>query len=165
MVIGLLEKCALPGPVERLQKLVTSLTTDQWTSKLELQAKETLRNRFLPRTTVESRGEKQTILTSGIAVHVSSIKKQVLQLKRDTGAEEIHIVGLDSVHIDCDLEKDLWHGTNVVIVTNKLFVDVEDVCWDVSGQDALTFETEVAPSGHHPGEDGKAGMGLHTNNK
>ena len=37
--------------------------------------------------------------------------------------EEIKIVGFESVHIDCDLDNDNRHGTNIGIVTDKLVID------------------------------------------
>jgi hypothetical protein len=52
-------------------------------------------------------------------------------------ARELHIIGLNSVHVDWSLTANDWHGTNIVVVTDKLFVN-GDVCWDVSGQHGTT---------------------------
>ncbi len=44
------------------------------------------------------------------------------------------MIGLTSVHVDCDLVLKDWHGTNASIVTNKLYVDGDQVCWNFSGK-------------------------------
>ena len=156
---NLVEMFALPEPVERFKTLTASLAADEWTLKLESLIKEACKKYLLPRTTVESQteGGRRIVLVRGNVIYVNQIKKKMLELKRETIAQEIQIVGLVSVHIDCDLEHEIWHGINVVVITDKLFVDVENVCWDVSGQNAANFELETAPSGQHPGNDGMAG--------
>jgi hypothetical protein len=67
----------------------------------------------------------------------------------------MQIIGLASVHVDCDLERDIWHGINVVVVTDKLFVD-GNFRWDVSGRHCYA-QLGTAPGGQLPGDDGLAG--------
>lgn len=108
----------------------------EWTPKLESLTKEMCKKFLLPIRDIEIHVEetKKIIFVKGIAVFVSKMIEKMGELKRDNqDALEIKIVGHSSVHIDCHLEKATWHGMNVVIVTDKLFVD-KDVCWDVSGQ-------------------------------
>jgi hypothetical protein len=100
-------------------------------------------------------GERRIVVVKGIAIIVSEIKKQMTDLKEECNAQEVQMIGLASVHVDCDLDRDIWHGINVVVVTDKLFVD-GNFCWDVSGQSS-DDQLGTAPSGQQPGDDGLAG--------
>ena len=58
---------------------------------------------------------------SGAYVKVSSLKEKIEELKRvNEAVEELRLVGLSALHIDCDLDQDTWHGTNVSVRDNWL---------------------------------------------
>jgi hypothetical protein len=112
------------------------LADDNWTPQLNWLIKETCKTFLLPKTVVaiDEVDGKEIISIKGVAVFVSKILQKMIDLKRqNSNVQEIKIVGLLSAHVDCDLESKDWHGMNVGIVTDKIYVDKE-VCWDVSGQ-------------------------------
>jgi hypothetical protein len=113
-----------------------SLSQDEWTPQLQVLTKETCKKFMLPETKVEfkEKGGKIIISIKGVVIFVNKIIMEMNRLKcQHPNVEEIKIVGLQSVHIDCDLNNDIWHGINIGIVTDKLIVDGE-VCWNVSGK-------------------------------
>uniref|UniRef100_A0A0P5APT5 Helicase c-terminal domain containing protein n=1 Tax=Daphnia magna TaxID=35525 RepID=A0A0P5APT5_9CRUS len=147
----------------------------EWTRKLQVLVKETCKAFLLPKTTIKVEYGRKVILIKGVSVFVSKMIAEMKQLKDNyPEVQEIQIVGLSSVHVDWHLENETWHGTNVGIVTDKIFVDykvcriaqtynaqekeetteskeanhfVDDfcVCWDVSGKNG------------EPGHPGKSG--------
>ncbi|EFX62449.1 hypothetical protein DAPPUDRAFT_229984, partial [Daphnia pulex] len=121
---------------DRFKLLNASLSDDSWTLELKFLIKETCETFLLPKTVIDVQNEdgKEIISIKGVAVFVSKILQELIDLKsQNSNVQEIKIVGLLSVHVDCDLESKDWHGMNVGIVTDKLYVDKE-VRWDVSGQ-------------------------------
>jgi hypothetical protein len=113
-----------------------SLPDDSWTPLFNLLVKETCESFLLPKTVIAVQNEdgKEIISIKGVAVFVSQILQEMIDLKRqNSNVKEIQIVGLLSVHVDCDLESKDWHGMNVAIVTDKLYI-LKEVHWDVSGQ-------------------------------
>nr|CAH0102701.1 unnamed protein product [Daphnia galeata] len=114
-----------------------------WTPKLQLLTKETCKRFLLPETEIESKVEdgKEIIFITGVAIYVSKMMTKMVEFKvrhtdnknENTKVQQVKIVALQSVHIDCGLNNDTWHGINIDIVTDKLIVDGE-VCWDVSGK-------------------------------
>jgi hypothetical protein len=94
----------------------------------------------------------------GAVVQSSKIFREAERQKKNTSAEELHIIGLMLVIIDCDLESANWHGTNVVIVADHLVVH-KDVCWDVSGLD-IQDRFQKAPNGQGSGSHGSPGQCL-----
>ena len=59
---------------------------------------------------------KSQLAVSGAYVKVSYLKEKIEELKRGNEAvEELRLVGLSALHIDCDLDQDTWHGTNVSV--------------------------------------------------
>jgi hypothetical protein len=121
---------------DHFKTMKASLSDDSWTPQLKFLIKETCETFLLPKTVIAVQNEdgKEIISIKGVAVFVSKILQEMIELKgQNSNVQEIKIVGLLSVHVDCDLESKDWHGMNVGIVTDKLYVDKE-VCWDVSGQ-------------------------------
>jgi hypothetical protein len=94
----------------------------------------------------------------GAVVQSSKIFREAERQKKNTSAEELHIVGLTLVIIDCDLESANWHRTNVVIVADQLVVH-KDVRWDVSGLD-IQDRFQKAPNGQGSGSHGSPGKSL-----
>jgi hypothetical protein len=77
---------------------------------------------LLPKTVIAVQNEdgKEIISIKGVAVFVSKILQEMTDLKiQNSNVQEIKIVGLLSVHVDCDLESKDWHGMNVAIVTDN----------------------------------------------
>jgi hypothetical protein len=145
------------GVVEKFVGSANSLAADEWTPRLQSLTKETCRKLLLPLLTTEIKreGERRIVVVKGIAILVSKIKKRMAQLKGESNAQEVQIVGLTSIHVDCDLEREIWHGINVVVVTDKLFID-GDFHWDVSGQNCYA-QLGTAREGQLSGDDGLAG--------
>ncbi|KAK4027163.1 hypothetical protein OUZ56_016175 [Daphnia magna] len=128
----------------------------EWAPKLEVLVKETCKAFLFPKTTIKVKDEygRKIIFIKGVSVFVSKMIEEMQQLKESNSeVQEIQIVGLSSVHVDHHLENETWHGTNVGIVADKIFVDYEvcrenqknNVCWDVSGKNG------------EPGQPGKSG--------
>jgi hypothetical protein len=108
-----------------------------------LLTKEFCKKLLLPMTTeinLKDEDGRKIIFIYGTTVFISKIIQEMLKLNRDHSndrVQEIQIVGLTSVHavhVDCDLESKDWHGINVGIVTHNLYVDRDNVLWDVSGK-------------------------------
>jgi hypothetical protein len=124
---------------DRFKSMNASLSDsyyDSWTPELKFLIKETCESFLLPKTVIEVQNEdgKEIISIKGVAVFASKIIREIIDLKsKNSHVQEIKIVGLLSVHVDCNFESKDWHGLNVGIVTNKLYVDKE-VHWDISGQ-------------------------------
>jgi hypothetical protein len=135
---------------DRFKSINESLTEDSWTSQFKSLIKQTCETFLLPRTEIKIENEdgKIIIFIKGIAVFVSKVIEKMIDLKmKNPDVQEIKIVGLESVHVDCDLESKDWHGMNLGIVTDKIYVDKE-VCWDVSGQhrnDQLEGKINILP--------------------
>jgi hypothetical protein len=120
-----------------------ALSEDEWTPRLKLLTKETCKQFLLPQTNMELEEEdgKRIICVRGVAIFVSKLIEKMKRLKDENlDVEDIKIIGLQSVHIDCDLDNNNWHGINIGIVTDKLIVD-NKVCWDVSGQNAIADQS------------------------
>jgi hypothetical protein len=109
-----------------------------WTPQLQLLTKEACKKFLLPLKTeisIKDEDGRKIIFVYGITVFISTIVGEMLKLKQDNpDVQEIQIIGLTSVHVDCDLELKDWHGVNASIVTHKLYVDGDEVCWNVSGK-------------------------------
>ena len=163
LIQRLVERCDIhlnedpSGVVEKFVESANSLAADEWTPRLQSLTKETCRKLLLPLLTTEIKreGERRIVVVKGIAILVSKIKKRMAQLKGESNAQEVQIVGLASIHVDCNLEREIWHGINVVVVTDKLFID-GDFHWDVSGQNRYA-QLGTAPDGQLSGHDGLAG--------
>lgn len=69
--------------------------------------------------------------------------------------DEIRIVAVDMLEIDCDLPNAQWHGFNIVIMAANIHV-VKACKWDVSGKSRQEIYKQ-AENGKRPGEDGKDG--------
>jgi hypothetical protein len=133
--------------LEWLQTFLTnakSLSEEEcWTPKLQLLTKETCKRFLLPETEIECKEEdgKEIIFITGVVIYVSKMMTKMVELKvrhtdnKTKNVQKVKIVALQSVHIDCDLDNDTWHGINIDIVTDKLIVDGA-VCWDISGKTA-----------------------------
>uniref|UniRef100_A0A0P5WIL7 Helicase c-terminal domain containing protein n=1 Tax=Daphnia magna TaxID=35525 RepID=A0A0P5WIL7_9CRUS len=153
----------------------------EWAPKLQVLVKETCKPFLFPKTTIEITDEygRKIIFIKGVSVFVSKMIEEMKRLKENNPeVQEIQMVGLSSVHIDCHLENKTWHGTNVGIVADKIFVDyevcrkghksiaqakeettepkaaynfVDDfcVCWDISGENG------------EPGRPGTSGGKVH----
>ncbi len=123
---------------DRFKSINASLSDDSWTPQLKFLIKEMCETFLLPQTVIaeDEVDGKKIISIKGVVVFVSKILQEMTVLKRQNSkVKEIKIVGILSVHVDCYLESGDWHGMNVGIVTDKLYVDKE-VCWDVSGQNS-----------------------------
>ena len=120
-----------------------------WTPMLQSLTKETFKRLLLPIATFEAKteGGKNIVVVKGMSIFVSQIIQKMLELKVQWEAHEIQIVGLACVHIDCNLDQKDWHGTNVVVVTDKLFVDGE-VRWDLSGHDGENVKLNLPTGGY-----------------
>ena len=139
----------IPEWFTRFQKASSLFSDVIWTTPLQVLTKETCKKFLLPETEIEFKEEdgKEIISIKGVAIFVSKMMKEMNGLKDDHRyVEEIKIIGLQSVHIDCDLDNGTWHGINIGIVTDKLIV--EDVInenesvktlprWDLSGKNAI----------------------------
>ena len=163
LIQRLVERCDIhlnedpSGVVEKFVGSANSLAADEWTPRLQSLTKETCRKLLLPLLTTEIKreGERRIVVVKGIAILVSKIKKRMAQLKGESNAQEVQIVGLASIHVDCNLEREIWHGINVVVVTDKLFID-GDFHWDVSGQNCYA-QLGTSREGQLSGDDGLAG--------
>ena len=98
-------------------------------------------------------------LIQGASIVMSHvIDKMERKLRRsDEQVEEIHLHGLNVVHIDVDLCSDKWHGINIVVVTDKIVVH-KQVIWDVSGLNGAANWNSPAKDGLEPGGDAEPGM-------
>ncbi|EFX74280.1 hypothetical protein DAPPUDRAFT_252104 [Daphnia pulex] len=152
----------------RYQKASSLMNDVEWTPKLQVLTKETCKRFFLPKTEIKVKEEdgKQIISIKGVAIFVSKMIGEMKRLKDENPhVEEIKIVGLKSVHIDCDLDNETWHGINVGIVTDKLIVDgvINDessmeissgVCWNISGKNSEEDDHQPMGEPVQPGESG-----------
>jgi hypothetical protein len=128
-------KLTLPEWVIRFISINTQLPDEEWTPKLQSLTLETCKKFLLPRNEIQIKDDdgRQIIFIKGIVIFVSKIIKPMLELKRaNPNVQEVQIVGLTSVHVDWHLESKNWHGINVGVVSDQIFVNGE-VCWDVSG--------------------------------
>lgn len=136
--------------LNELAKPFITKTEDNLTTKLQ--------SLLLPHVEMIEKTEdgRKIVVVKGNVISISKIKPQIEKLV--SKSEEIQIVGLVSIYVDCDLENDIWHGTNLTIVTDKLFVtDKKRILWDVSGCNKNEPLLGKAEDGQLPGEDGAAG--------
>lgn len=123
--------------LQRLQISIESLNEQFWTPQFQLLTKDICKRLLLPLfpTFKESmEGCRRVLNVEGTTIRISDIKTKIVEKMKQMKAEEIQIVGLAAVHIDSDLENEDWHGINVAVLTDQLFVD-GTVCWDLSGLD------------------------------
>ena len=119
-------RASIPDWFKPFEKTSSLLNGVRWTPKLNVLTKETSKKFLLPETVIGFKEEdgKRIIAIKGVVIFVSQMNEEMKRLKKEhPEVEEIKIVGFKSVHIDCDLDNDNWHGTNIGIVTDKLFVD------------------------------------------
>ena len=106
---------------------------------------------------VHEKDNHRVIQLCGISITCSQVMEALVQQKlKYPNVEELHIFCGSHLIIDCDLEQTFWHGTNIVISTDKLFVD-RDVCWDVSGNGNSHKYESAAENASSTEQDGKAG--------
>jgi hypothetical protein len=123
-----------------------TLSKEEWPPQLQFLTKEMCKGFLLPETEIKFKEEngKQIISIEGVVIFVSKVKQKMVDLKmqlQHSSVQEIEIIGWKSVHIDCDLGKDTWHGINIGIITDKLVV-IDDKCvWNVSGKTATNNST------------------------
>ncbi|KAK4026439.1 hypothetical protein OUZ56_015437 [Daphnia magna] len=137
--------------IQCLKQAAASIADDDWTREFTSLVKEILKKNLLPKTNVQVKNEdgREIISIQGNVVFLSKIMEKMIELKSNI-VQEIQIVGLVSVHVDCSLENDIWHGINVGVITDKIIVDCE-VLWNVSGQH-ITHQGAEEP--RQPGESG-----------
>jgi hypothetical protein len=150
------------------------LSSAKWEPALEDLLKEWLSEIFLPETKVllitgeskntanEKEEPNKVILLSGSSVVCSRHMQEIVHIKQHVcpSVSELRIFCQSALHIDCDLEHSVWHGTNLVIIADNLFVHGQR-CWDVSGNNNAHKFPSPAPDGEQPGQDGKSGT-VHT---
>ncbi|XP_054270087.1 uncharacterized protein LOC128991312 [Macrosteles quadrilineatus] len=72
--------------------------------------------------------------------------------------EEIRFVNAGVIHIDENLNSKIWHGKNIVLLTETIIVSKESqITWDVSGHDAHGQGTELACTSSEDKGDGVRG--------
>ncbi|XP_057366967.1 uncharacterized protein LOC130687829 [Daphnia carinata] len=134
------ESSAIPEWIQRFE--FTAPPRKEWTSKLNLVIREIHKKLLLPETTIKMRTEhgRKIISINGVSIFVSKLMGKMRELKASNkDVQEIQIAGYSSVHIDCDLDNDIWHGINIGLVTDKLIVSANEnqkIVWDVSGEHA-----------------------------
>lgn len=117
-----------------LKESAETLEDNQWTSQLQSLTKEICKKSLLPITKAEIKDEdggRRIIVVKGVSVFIGKMITKISSL--NVKAHELQIIGIKSVHVDWNLTANDWHGTNVAVLTNKLFIH-GDVCLDVSGQ-------------------------------
>lgn len=150
------EKAAIEHFFGQQREIIATMTP-----KLEMLMKRTCFKILMPAPTVEMIDEmgRQVILVKGTAIMCSKVMEEINRLKQNPNeqVEELRFICYSALHVDCDLNRDVWHGTNITIVTDKLLVHGELRCWDVSGEDNTFIYSPVDDSGAEPGQDAKAG--------
>lgn len=130
-------------PIRRLDRLLKfSLQNDDWTDKFQLLTKEICKRFLFPLIKIEEKleGSRKIVVVKGTVIVFSRIKLELLERMDKLKADEVQIIGIASVHIDCHLENDTWHEKNIVIVTDKIFIVNANVEWNVSGRNDYTFK-------------------------
>ncbi|KAI9551245.1 hypothetical protein GHT06_006396 [Daphnia sinensis] len=175
------ESCSVTSKNESSEWLNELKSEKEWEPKLQVLIKETCKAFLFPKTAIEIKEEygRKIIFIKGVSVFVSKFIEEMQRLKENNPeVQEIQMIGLSSVHIDCHLENETWHGINMGIVADKIFVDCEVcrkdrknnahvkeetteskeayhvvghfcVCWDVSGKNG------------EPGRPGTSGGNVH----
>ncbi|XP_057365150.1 uncharacterized protein LOC130685885 [Daphnia carinata] len=147
------EESSTPDWFQKFKEAVEEIGKEAWTSRFTLMMNEVLKLYLLPRTKVETTDDngRKIIFVRGKVVFLSKVIDKMEKLKKDdVGLQEIKIVGLKSVHIDCNLDNDIWHGTNLGLDTDKIIVD-DEFSWNFSGQHN---NEQNAREPRQPGESG-----------
>lgn len=120
----------IPEWITQFKEAAESISNDDWNKKLVTLMKEMFKKYLLPKTKFQTNYEngRNVMVIQGNVVFLS----KVLEEMKTERIQEIRIVGLISVHVDCDLDNETWHGINVGLITDKIFVD-RQVTWNVSG--------------------------------
>jgi hypothetical protein len=81
-------------------------------------------------------------------------------LSGNSNIEEVRFVGADIVRVDANLENEIWHGKNIVVLA-KIIKVCDEVVWNVSGKDnnhTYSNNAGTGEDGHgKQGADGYAG--------
>uniref|UniRef100_A0A2M4DSD8 Protein translocase subunit seca n=1 Tax=Anopheles darlingi TaxID=43151 RepID=A0A2M4DSD8_ANODA len=105
---------------------------------------------------------RSIIEVTGTYIVVSECLKsieQILQAETAKGTEvhEVHFVGALVVHIDTDLNNEIWHGRNIVVCTRMVSIH-GSVTWNVSGKNAdHIYSTKAGTDDEDNGIRGKDG--------
>ncbi|XP_052892285.1 uncharacterized protein LOC128300304 [Anopheles moucheti] len=79
---------------------------------------------------------RQVVEVLGREIVLSSILSQVEnELSKNTNIEEVRFIAGTLFTIDANLEKEVWHGRNVVVYAKEIVVR-QPVHWNVSGKDS-----------------------------
>ncbi|XP_032794017.2 uncharacterized protein LOC116930725 [Daphnia magna] len=145
------EESSIPDWFKNFKEAAKEIGKDKWTLRFTSIIKEVFKLYLLPKTTVDVKRDngRQIIFVYGNVVFLSKVIDKMKDLRR-SDVQEIRIVGLASVHVDCDLNNDIWHGINVGLDTDKIIVDGE-VSWNLSGQHIVQ---QNAGEPRQPGESG-----------
>jgi hypothetical protein len=138
---------------------IALLNDDEWTPKLQSLTLETCKKFLLPKNEMKIKDDegRQIIFIKGIVIFVSKVIKPMLELKRaNPNVQEVQIVGITSVHVDWHLESKDWHGINVGVVSDQIFVNGE-ICWDVSGLHRYIQSESSASATWFVNEEGQEG--------
>lgn len=128
------EESSIPDWFKNFKEAAEEIGKDKWTLRFTSIIKEVFKLYLLLKTTVDVKRDngRQIIFVYGNVVFLSKVIDKMKDSRR-SDVQEIRIVGLSSVHVDCDLNNDIWHGINVGLDTDKIIVDGE-VSWNLSGQ-------------------------------
>lgn len=128
------EESSIPDWFKNFKEAAEEIGKNKWTLRFTSIIKEVFKLYLLPKTTVDVKRDngRQIIFVYGNVVFLSKVIDKMKDSRR-SDVQEIRIVGLSSVHVDCDLNNDIWHGINVGLDTDKIIVDGE-VSWNLSGQ-------------------------------
>ncbi|KZS13522.1 Uncharacterized protein APZ42_021330 [Daphnia magna] len=145
------EESSIPDWFKNFKEAAEEIGKDKWTLRFTSIIKEVFKLYLLPKTTVDVKRDngRQIIFVYGNVVFLSKVIDKMKDSRR-SDVQEIRIVGLSSVHVDCDLNNDIWHGINVGLDTDKIIVDGE-VSWNLSGQHIVQ---QNAGEPRQPGESG-----------
>ncbi|KAI9563421.1 hypothetical protein GHT06_010884 [Daphnia sinensis] len=143
--------CNEESVIQYFKLAAAKIADDDWTREFTSLVIEIFKKYLLPKIEVLVKNEdgREIISIQGNVVFLSKIMAKMIELKSNN-VQEIQIVGLVSLHVDCDLENEIWHGINVGVITDKIIVDCE-VSWNVSGQH-MTHQKAEEP--RQPGESG-----------
>ncbi|KAI9563930.1 hypothetical protein GHT06_011398 [Daphnia sinensis] len=179
-LVEIFESCSVTSKNESSEWFNELKSEKEWEPKLQTLVKEMCKAFLLPKTTIEVKDEygRKILFIKGVSVFISKMMGEMKRLKEgNTEVQEIQIVGLSSVHVDCHLDNKTWHGTNVGIVADTIFVDY-DVCRSGQQQSVQGKETsktlgtkefvdnffvcwDVSGKNGEPGQSGKSGGNVH----
>lgn len=96
----------------------------------------------------------------GMVIELEEIKPTIIQhINLNKNLKEVRLIVQDTLYLDANIDRQIFHGKNIVVYCRRLIVFKDEVKIDVSGKDCKTIcKNDAGQSDDGRGKDGEDGQ-------